>query len=236
MKRSIPLTLFLALIIAVFTASPAWVAAAGMQTRDLVFEDEDVTPPKAPEGTGENFKVSFKVTIELDRNGKKSTVLPSHTFKTGDRVKILYATSIDCYVYWMSEGASGDFYMLFPTAKTGQNNWVEKNKTYTIPPGKGASFKFTEPKGVEKIIVVMAPTRLEELEEAAKEAAVKGGRVSDNASKVASIKEEQAEKRKTRDLVFEEDVDEETGIVTNTQVSKDINEVFSPDPIILRHE
>lgn len=236
MKRSIPLILLLILISVAFTASPARAAAAGIQTRDLVFEDEEVTPPQAPEGTGENFKVSFKVTIELDRDGKKSTVLPSHTFKTGDRVRILYATSIDCYVYWMSEGASGDFYMLFPNEKTGWDNWVEKNKTYTIPPGEGQSFKFTEPKGVEKIILVMAPTRLEELEEAAKEAAVKGGRVSDNASKVASIKKEQAEKRQTRDLVFEEDVNEETGVVTNTQVSKDINEVFSPDPIILRHE
>lgn len=226
MKRTPFCRLLVLLVFSMLVVFTANEVQAGRTSRDLVFEEEEGAPPQAgQEGTDQAQTVTgVKVTLELERDGQISTVLPSHEFKSGDRVKILYSTNIDCYVYWMSEGTSGDYFMLFPNPKAGTDNWVKKNEAYTIPV-KGA-FRFDEPKGVEKILLVMSPQKLPELEEAAKEASIKGGKVEDSSVSVASVREVQESKRKNRDLVFEEAADESTGVVTKTQVSNDIDQPF----------
>ena len=221
MKRSIWMRLVVMIFAFAFVISLAGLADAGRKTRDLVFEDEDETPApaaKSDETPKESQSVvSVKATIELNRNGEVSQVLPSHEFQSGDKVKIVYTTNIDCFVYWLSEGSSGDHYMLFPNAKTGTNNWVEKNAENTIPL-KG-NFKFDDNKGTEKILLVMAPEKIPELEEASKQAAVKGGTVS-------SLQEKQDSGRKTRDLVFEEEDNDDSGVTTKSQASADIKQPF----------
>ena len=219
------LLLVLILLSALVIFQPGEVQA-GRNSRDLVFEDEGATTAPADEGESDKSQAvtGVKVTLELERDGETSTVLPSHEFKSGDRVRILYSTNIDCYVYWMSEGTSGDYFMLFPNPKAGMDNWVKKNEPYTIPV-KG-TFRFDEPKGIEKILLIMSPQKLPELEEASKEAAVKGGKVQDSSVSVASVRDEQDAKRKTRDLVFEEEADDTTGVVTKTQASTDIDQPF----------
>lgn len=199
-------------------------AGAASQFRDLVFEDQ---PAEESQPTGEpSVTTGVKITLELERDGKTSRVLPTHTFRTGDRVKLIYTTNIDCYVYWMAEGTSGEYYMLFPNPKVGMDNWVKKNTAYTIPAKDGATFKFKEPKGVEKILLIMSPQKMPDLEEAAEEAAVKGGRVSDNSNNVAAVKKKHDDQVQTRDLVFEDQSDQNTGVVTKTQVSPDITQPF----------
>ena len=225
--KKMPVYLLFGLGLLLLTVLSSNGGQAGMTSRDLVFEDE-ASGATAPTGQGETDQTQsvtgVKVTLELDRDGKISTVLPSYEFKSGDRVKILYSTNIDCYVYWMSEGTSGDYFMLFPNPKAGMDNWVKKNEAYTIPV-KG-TFRFDEPKGVEKLLLVMSPQKLPELEEAAQEASVKGGKIQDSSVSVASVREDQESKRKNRDLVFEEEADESSGVVTKTQVSQDIDQPF----------
>lgn len=216
MKRSWFLTFLVIMFAFVFAAGLA--VAADRQTRDLVFEDEEETPAAADAKTDtQQAVVKVKATVLLKRDGKVTQVLPSHDFKSGDRVKIVYTTNIDAYVYWLAEGSSGDHVMLFPNPKVGMENWVKKNEENTIPT-KG-NFRFDENKGTEKILLVMAPQKIPELEEAAKVAAVKGGTVTDMQSK-------QDEGRQTRDLVFEEEDDEDSGVSTQSQVSKDIKQPF----------
>jgi hypothetical protein len=195
-------------------------ADAGRKTRDLVFEDdEEVAETKTDE-----IVVAVKTTIELNRGGEISTVLPITEFQSGDKIKIIYTTSVDAYVYWLSEGSSGSYYMLFPNPKTGTDNFVKKNEVNKIPI-KG-NFKFDDNPGTEKILLIMAPEKIPELEKASREAAVKGGKVRDSAKQVDSIKKKNQSRRKTRDLVFEDEEDEDAGISTTKQVSKDINEPF----------
>jgi Sec-independent protein translocase protein TatA len=195
-------------------------ADAGRKTRDLVFEDDEEVAETKPDET----VVAVKTTIELNRGGEISNVLPITEFKSGDKVKIVYTTSVDAYVYWMSEGSSGSYYMLFPNPKTGMDNFVKKNEENKIPV-KG-NLKFDDNPGTEKILLVMSPNKIPELEKAAKEAAVKGGKVKDSANQVDSVKKKNQSKRKTRDLVFEDEEDEDAGVTTSSQVSKDINEPF----------
>ncbi|MBF0529055.1 MAG: DUF4384 domain-containing protein, partial [Deltaproteobacteria bacterium] len=183
---------------------------AGPTAADLRMVDK-------PADTEKQAVVKVKATVLLNRDGKDEQVLPSHEFKSGDKVKIVYSTNIDCYVYWLSEGTSGDHYMLFPNEKVGMENWVKKNEESMIPV-KG-NFKFDEKKGTEKILLVMSPEKIPELDEAAKVAAVKGGTVK-------SIQDQQEQKRKSRDLVFEEEDNKSSGVSTQSQVSKDIKQPF----------
>jgi len=217
MKFKKLLILTCCMVVLVFVAN---LADAGRKTRDLVFEDEEEVVETAPD----EKVVAVKTTIELNRNGKISTVLPMTEFQSGDKVKIVYTTSVDAYVYWLSEGSSGDYYMLFPNPKTGTDNFVRKNEVNTIPV-KG-NLKFDDNPGTEKILLVLAPEKIPELEKASREAAVKGGKIKDSAKQVDSVKKKNQSRRKTRDLVFEDEEDEEAGIETTKQVSKDINEPF----------
>lgn len=196
--------------------------ADARKTRDLVFEEDEELPAK-PE-TDQQAVVAVKTTVELDRNGRKSTVLPDHPFQSGDKVRFMYTTNIDCYVYWLSQGSSGSYTMLFPSQKAGLDNWVKKNESHSIPV-KG-TFKFDENPGVEKILMVMAPEKIPELENAVKEASTSDGKVVASAGAVGSVSQKTESRRKTRDLVFEEEDDADSGISTQVQVSKDIKQPF----------
>ena len=227
MKRSFFVLFFIGFVSLAFLAGNLInVAEAKRKTRDLVFEEdeEDSLSSKAKKDIEKVQKIAVKTTIELLREGKKSTVLPSHEFKSGDKVKFVYTTNTDCYAYWLSQGSSGDYFILFPHAKGGMDNQVKKNEIYTIPV-KG-KFKFDDKKGVEKILVVLATERVPELDEAVKEAAAAGGKISSSAAPVKSVEKKQETKRKTRDLVFEEDEDEDTGISTKTQTTSNAAEPF----------
>lgn len=227
MKRIISLVIFSMLILACFSINTVY---AARQTRDLVFEDEAAPPkpaPAAPNAVPEPDKqavVAIKTTIDLDRGGQKTNVLPDYEFKSGDKVKIIYTTNIDCFVYWLSQGTSGQYVMLFPNAKTGADNWITKNKEQIIP--VSGTFKFDETPGVEKILLVMSPVKVPELEQAAKEAMVKGGKLDASSGNVGAVVASNQSKRQTRDLVFEEDENKTTGVETSIQKSSDIKQVF----------
>jgi hypothetical protein len=208
----------------------ASLACAGRTTRDLVFEEEQDTSSEGNNSQQSTTKsvISVKTTIELDRNGEKSTVLPTASFLSGDKITINYTPNTDAYVYWLTQGASGKYFMLFPTPKTGTDNFIKKNQVHSIPV-KG-SFKFDENAGTEKILLVLSGSKIPELEKAAQEAAVNGGAVSESSADVSKVSESQQSKRTTRDLVFEEDDNEETGVQTVKQSSEDF------EPMVVYYE
>lgn len=203
--------------------------ANARKTRDLVFEDDEQPAAAKSQTDLPRAVVAVKTAIELERDGQTTTVLPTHEFINGDKVKFIYTTNVDAYVYWLSQGTSGEYYMLFPNPKVGTDNFVKKNEIQTIPV-KG-SFKFSGKTGVEKILLVMSPERIPDLEKASKEAAIKGGRVKDEADRITKVNKRAKSKRKTRDLVFEEEEDEKTGVATHSQSSKDIS-----DPMVVYYE
>ena len=84
---------------------------------------------------------------------------------------------------------------------------------------------------MEKILLVMSPDKIEDLEKASKEAAVKGGRIKDEADRISKVEDQTKSKRKSRDLVFEEEEDEDKGVATSSQSSKDISE-----PMVVYYE
>jgi hypothetical protein len=198
----------------------AWAAPAFAQrkTRDLVFEEEDdaATAEIAKESNiADPVTISVKTALELTRDGQTSSVEPSHEFKSGDRVKLRYTTSADGYVYWLAKMASGKYSVLFPNSQTGMDNLIKKNEEHTVPV-KG-SFRFDDKPGTESLLMVFAPDKIPELEQAVAEANGQKDNVVENSIQVASVEEKNVSKRKTRDLVFEEEDEEEVN--TKTQVA-----------------
>jgi hypothetical protein len=195
--------------IALFLLTTSSLFAGGRTSRDLIFEeDEPLAVEKSAEASGidDPTVLSIRTTIELTRDKETSTVLPTHTFKSGDSVRFVYTTNTEGYIYWLTEGSTGKVSLIFPNNKTGLDNTIVKNKEYNIPV-KGR-WKFDSNSGTEKILAILSPTRIAELD---KEVGID--------SAVNDVKQKNKSKMQSRDLVFEEDEDEETGVSTKSQAS-----------------
>lgn len=194
-------------------------------TRDLVFEDEEPAAQSAPSGqTNEQsaggtasgtHKIAVKTTVVLVRDGKTSTVAPSHEFQSGDKVKLVFTPNIDGYVYWLAKGTSGNYQMLFPSAKAGADNQVKRNVEYTVP--ASGSFRFDDTAGKEELLCILSRERLSDLDSAAAQ------QFAHAQQQVAALQENHATKRTTRDLVFEE---EESADVSTKQQEAPKGEPF----------
>ena len=195
-------------------------AQSSRKTRDLVFEDEDdaTAKPTVSGSTADAVKgesIAVKTTVELTRNGKVSTVLPAEEFKSGDKVRLLFSASRDGYVYWVAKGTSGQYQVLFPGAKAGMDNAVAKNKEYTVP-FKG-TFRFDDTKGTETLVCILSPSKVAELDKAV--ALAEANKKQEASDVIAPVVAAHESKRTTRDLVFEEE--NENDVNTKTQVSAD---------------
>lgn len=180
--------------------------AEARTTRDLVFEDDDETQTTAQEQAGQQT-VAVKTTVLLDRGGQKNTVTPSHDFKSGDKVKLVFTPNRDGYVYWLAKGSSGNYSMLFPNEKSGMDNSVKRNEEYTVPMRGG--FKFDDNPGSEELLCILSTERLADLDKAASEA-------FQNPDAVAKLEQKNSQKRTTRDLVFEDDDEEDVNTQSQT--------------------
>ena len=146
----------------------------------------------------------------LKRDGTTSTVLPSHEFKSGDSVKLVFTPNIDGYVYWLAKGSSGNYSVLFPS-KANMDNAVQRNQEYTIPP-KG-TFRFDDTPGDEELLCILSAEKLPDMDKAIAEADAAQINVQ-SSTQLAKLEEKNTPKRTTRDLVFD---DEDEGDVNTKQ-------------------
>ena len=188
-------------------------------TRDLVFEEDLDKATANPEEKldsqpeiKDGIKVSVTMSLELQRDGKTDIVPPNSTFISGDKVRLIYSTNTDGYIYWLAKMTSGKYTVLFPTQKTGMDNTVKSGEKYNMP-AKGV-FRFDDKAGTEVLMCVVSPEKIAELDAAVEDANSGGKDVDLNTAKIAALEEMNLNKRKTRDLVFEEEEDE----TTNTKI------------------
>ena len=163
--------------------------------RDLVFEEDEETVTAPADSANETIAV--KTTVQLTRNGETSNVLPDAEFQSGDRVKLLFTSNVDGYVYWLAKGTSGNYSVLFPNAKAGMSNEIKRNQEYTVP-AKG-SFRFDDTPGNEELLCIVSTTRIPEIEEAA------GNNFQDPSAIDNATAKQEKRKSSNRDLVFEEE-------------------------------
>lgn len=189
-------------------------------TRDLVFEEvaPEAKPAESPkQDVSGRQSLAIKTTVVLIRDGQQKTVAPSHQFKSGDKVKIVFTPSIEGYVYWMSKGSTGSYSLLYPTVQTGMDNKVKRNAEYVIP--TTGSFKFDSNSGNEELLCILSAKRLPDLDRAVAE------ELRNSSGKIAQLEGQSAAKRKSRDLVFEE---EEKGDVSTKK-----QEASTAEPMVV---
>jgi hypothetical protein len=90
--------------------------------------------------------ISYKLAL-LKPNGDFTVVPKSHTFKTGDRVRLLVRTNNPGYLTILNVGSSGNTNVLF-------NDYVEGRTIYEIP--RGTNFKFVGAPGAEKVLIMLS--------------------------------------------------------------------------------
>lgn len=108
--------------------------------------------PAAPTATAsaprpEKFVgISYKIAL-MKPNGDFTIVPRSHTFRTGDRVKILVSTNRPGYLNIINIGSSGNTNMLF-------NDYIEARAITEIP--KQGNFRFAGAPGTEKVLIMLS--------------------------------------------------------------------------------
>jgi hypothetical protein len=224
--KSLASYFFLALMVAFVMAATEAVSA----TRDLVFEEEDETEAvaKAAEAGIKNPEViSVKTTFDLTtKDGETASVPANYEFSSGEKLKLRYTTNTDGYAYWLAKMSSGKYAILFPSKEAGSNNFVKKNENQTVP--LTGYFRFDENPGKESLLLVFSKEKVAELEEAVTKAMAENTTTEQDIPQIASLELNKSQKSKTRDLVFEEEDEEE--VSTKTQAGT------AGDPFIAYYE
>jgi hypothetical protein len=98
-----------------------------------------------------------------DGSGRFREVPTDTVFRTGDRIRLRAETNAAGYVYVVHEGSDGNWSVLFPASNVnGSRNTVRKNEPQDVP--AGGAFRFTDPSGTERVIVVVSREPIGDLE------------------------------------------------------------------------
>jgi hypothetical protein len=105
----------------------------------------------APQGP----PLGLKYTI-LKKTGDNMVEVPADTvFRAGDRIQVSVQTNLPGYLYIVSQGSSGTWKPMFPSAEVDDgNNRVEAFRTYLLPPQ--SRMLFDQQTGTEKLFVVLS--------------------------------------------------------------------------------
>ena len=194
--------------VAVASSAKPQMGESTRKSRDLVFEEDEQEAPKVAGSGADDVKgetIAVKATVELTRDNKTTTVLPTEEFKSGDKVRLIFSANRDGHVYWLSKGTSGQYQVLFPNEKAGLDNKVTKNKEYTVPT-KGA-WRFDDKAGTETLLCVLSPTPVAELDNAVRLSSE--GKKAESSTSVEGLASAHEKKLTSRDLVFEEEDDKD---------------------------
>lgn len=127
--------------------------------RDIYFEPA-VSPIRSPQE-----RVAVRFWVELHpRDGETSKIVTAdHVFHNRDRTRFRVAANVDCYVYIVYHGSSGNRALLFPSVQAGRDNRVRRYDPKTLPTRRGY-FTFDDNPGQEHVAVVLSLDPVAEIE------------------------------------------------------------------------
>ncbi len=183
---------------------------AGDMSRDLsnmFYTDATPPPPKPAPATAK--PVVKKAPAPLRRVGIKYRIWhltsgpncenidvqeasPSTIFHSGDRVRLIFESNVDGYLYVMQKGSTGRDRLLFPNPQVSGDNKIRRGVQYSVPYHQW--FAFDKNPGEEKLTVVVSRTPLKSVPQVA--TAQNEGSVS-----VVSVVDELNQSVRARDLV-----------------------------------
>jgi hypothetical protein len=153
---------------------------AETRNRDLanMFYTDTVPPPPTPKpvepkAKPQNPKPKPKVTER--RMGVKYGILlrtpdcdveevdASHTFVSGDKIRLQFEANVDGYLYVVQKGSSGSGTVLFPDSRINSgDNHVTRGIRYSVPP-RPWSISFDQNPGEELLTVILSKSPLKSI-------------------------------------------------------------------------
>jgi hypothetical protein len=138
----------------------------------------------------------------------------SHTFHSGDKVRLQIEANVDGYLYVLQKGSTGKDRMLFPDPRiNGGDNKIARGILYSVPGNQW--FTFDNNPGTENLTVAVSRTPMKSVvpPTALKQTASNQskGREEEGLVSVVSVVEELNQNVRSRDLVF---IQEKAPVVT----------------------
>lgn len=149
------ISLILTIIFAGLTAAQAQTA----RQLYLGYETNDQMVSAPTNNTANRVKVpkkgkpGTKVVIERMRNGKLAFVSPNTRFRSGDKIRLRFATNFDGYVKIINVGSSGKVNLLFPYS--GADDRIRPTSDFQVPQN-GDWIVFDDTPGIEMLTVLMS--------------------------------------------------------------------------------
>ena len=172
----------------------------------LGYENNDQMIAAPTNNTANNKKVpkkgkpGTKVVIERMRGGKLAFVSPNTKFRSGDKIRLRFATNFDGYVKILNVGSSGSVSLLFPYA--GADDRIRPTKDFQVPKN-GDWIVFDDTPGIEMLTVVMSKKAL-------------------RADTDADLSELNKQAANTRDLTIQSDNEATYAVCTDNNLSKPV--------------
>ena len=134
--------------------------------RPVVSTSQPQTPTQTPADGGRIIPAAVRKTAPAPTEGpalglrytlvKKDTEIATDTvFHTGDQVQLRIEANQAAYLYIISQGPSGTWKVQVPSADVPDSNHVESMRPYYFP-SKDQAFGFHDPKGAEKLFIVLS--------------------------------------------------------------------------------
>jgi hypothetical protein len=162
---------------------------------------------------------------------KYAEVDPNTIFHSGDRIRINVQANDSAYLYIAQSGSSGSWKILFPSEEAGNDNHVERYRSYTLPSVN--SWKFNNQSGQERIFIVLSRIPENKLDVLIYGSNEKEGPPTERttlAAKVMPIDDSMMARLRSeltpRDLVFEK---EEVNERTNDHIDRKENATYVVD-------
>lgn len=125
---------------------------------------------------------------------------PSAVFHSGDRIRLLFESNVDGYLYVMQKGSTGNDRLLFPDPQLGGENRIQRGRQYPVPARRW--FSFDRNPGEEKLTVIVSRTPLKSV---SRQGSSLPASSSEGSVSVVSVVEELNQSVRPRDLmVFQE--------------------------------
>lgn len=165
--------------------------------------------------------------IQQRSDGSEVDVDTATTFHSGDKVKLSFESNIAGYLYVASQGSSGSWTVLFPSAQiNGGRNQITPLEEYDVP-SDGGWFRFDETIGTETLFVFLSREPLSQLPGFARPGKAE--------TVTASVVQDLQQSVRSRDLVFEKDksnggkpgIKQATYVVNRAEVGKAVTTTIS---------
>ena len=123
----------------------------GYENDDKIASVPEKVPTKLP--PVKKGKPGTKVVIERSRAGKLAFVAPNSKFRSGDKIRLRFATNFDGYLKILNIGSSGKINLLYPYQ--GADERIQPSKDFQIPKN-GDWIVFDDTPGTEVLSVIMS--------------------------------------------------------------------------------